>query len=369
MIHLKHALLFALTLLSLTPALAQTTVIGLITVNKGAQLENSRDFLSGAKSFLDGSNQGQVANPTKVKIVSRTIDDTPEALTKAAREMVQSDGAQFLIGALGDVGAAQLAGDEVLRASNVLVVGPASGIASIETSDLMVLVRTSYFAELQQTADRLGSFGIKTIGLVLPAQMQGELAALSKYLAGKGMTVVASSFLKSADDDASSALAALQKSRPQAVLLAADSLAFANFYRTYRKIDPGCFIVGLSQVNPRTVVDVLGPAEARGAILVRSTPNPAKSSLSSAQEHVKLMRKYFDEPATPLTFEGYLAARTAVTMAASGLRDRNALLNALSNGRYNNDSAGLVLQWTKERKRGSSYVDFAVITSAGFLQD
>lgn len=157
----------------------------------------------------------------------------------------------------------------------------------------------------------------------------------------------------------------LARLKPQAVIVIGDTHSAAQFFKRYRSLDPGAFLCASSMVNAKTLIASIGPQAARGLIISQVVPAPS-ATLEISREHRRLMEKYADEPSSPATMEGFIAAKMLVMtlqkspeVSASALRQILLEENRINLGGYE-------LSFCKTG-RPSRFVELSVINRDGRL--
>jgi branched-chain amino acid transport system substrate-binding protein len=163
-------------------------------------------------------------------------------------------------------------------------------------------------------------------------------------------------------------LRTLAASKPQVVLLINNSLDYAQQFQAYRKLDAGAYIVGLSAVNPRTVLELVSATAIGGAVLSQVMINPQNLSAPLVREFDRAFRRFFDEQPSHQSLEGYVVARYVLDAAkrVNGAVTRTSLLQALQ-ATSRLDVLGFELNFANAEQRGSQFVDLVMIRSDGRL--
>lgn len=371
---LRTPLALALSVVSLvvgnclaTPA---DSSAGALTVAQVADLSGpgadfNRDYGLGAKVYFDHINTtGGIRGR---HIAFRTAD------TAGSRERAQTlsealikDKVDVLFGLANPGAVDALIKDSNARASGVPLFGPVAGNPQLGLKDGVFYLRASILDEVRAMLSQLGSIGVTSFGIAVARENgQATLDALAEEARTAGVRVITSLPMTSSIDGANAAANQLLKQRPQAVIVIADTLTAAQFFKQYRSLDPGAFLCAPSTVNIKTLISAIGPAAARGLILSQVVPAPG-GILDVAREHKRLMDKFADEPVSPATLEGFIAAKTLV-MAMQRNREGSATAlrqNLKSDGRY--DLGGYQLDFTRG-DRASHFVELTVVNSAGRL--
>jgi hypothetical protein len=100
------------------------------------------------------------------------------------------------------------------------------------------------------------------------------------------------------------------------------------------------------------------------------TEDPRRQTTALAREHSRIMRKYFDEPASAATLEGHLAARWLAQWA--GERRGGRVVDQLRDLRGEErrmELDGLALNFGGAQKRASRFVDLVMLRANGSLSN
>lgn len=321
----------ALLSLAFTPAGAQppALVIGQIVDQQGSDQEASRDYVIGAKIWFDHVNaQGGLGGRRIVHLVVDHRGD-PQRAVALAKDLVDTGRADVLFGLVGESALHALARSHVLEASGVPLVSPLTGHPP--ASEHVFVTRPSQMAELRKVAQHFGALGMRRLALIMAEETDPALAAtLARGAAEYGVQLVGQVVLKPGVD-AASGLQAAYRSEPQALIVVGDSVVFGRTVKAHGARRLSMPIVGLSLVNHRVVLDMVGAQGGHGVMLAQVVPNPSGAVLPVVQEHLALMRKYLDEPPSHLTLGGFIAAKalTQVLKSVGPPFERRSVLAAL----------------------------------------
>lgn len=345
-------------------AYAQTVTAGVLQIRSGPHVEESRDFFSGAKGYFD---EVRDATRAKLRVVTRTVEGDPAQLTAVMRELATQQKVDVILGLVSDAQLDLALADPVLRDAQVVFVAPTVGSQKYEANARVLLLRAGYEDEAQFIGQTLKTMGISRVVIALPDTMKLEAELMQAAL--KRTTGQAADIVLSAQGAAASSAhqAQVAAKAPQAIVVAGDSVDYATFYKAYRKAVPGTFIIGLSKVNPRSVLQILG-GDAGGAIITQVAEDPRRQTTLLAREHSRIMRKYFDEPASAATLEGHMAARWLAQWAGErrGGRVIDQLRELRSEARRM-ELDGLALAFGGTQKRASRFVDLVMLRADGSL--
>ncbi|WP_316151854.1 ABC transporter substrate-binding protein [Cupriavidus sp. BIC8F] len=332
------------------PALSQTqtqtrrtVVVGHLLDRGGAQADLARDYLAGAKVMFDAVNAGN--GPVRIAHVVRDADPDPRRALAQAVSLAESDRAELLFGP-GDRLLPELAASAELGRRGVQIVAPLSGLGL--TADNVWFTRADYQAELDAAVRQLRSYGLTSIALALAPDFAAP--SLARLEAQTGTRAVP---LDANPDAAARRIAA---TRPGAVIVAGDTLAYAGLGRALAVHGWYGFLVGLSSVSATAAREILGAGYNGGMVLTQVAPGPQQATLRVVKEHVARMKQYLDEPPSPATLAGYIGAAW-LARALAGLRGSGAAeMRRALQGRV--DVGDFALDFT-HGQRGSQYVTLA----------
>lgn len=366
---LLAALAFALPLVLAHPASAADLVVGVVGGQTGPFADAFRDYLAGARTFLDHANRSGGVNGRRIEVRVRDDRGEPAATVALTRELIEVDRADVLFGYFGDATVAAAASSGAFQGSGIALVGAVSGLDPGEGARNLFFTRASYEGEIRRAIEQFRGMGIRRFGIAVAAlDSPRSVAARAVTLMAAEMVEHAATVEIAVDGQGNEAAAArLRAAAPQVVLVVGDTLTTAGFIKAWRRADAGTFLVGLSLVNHTTVMEMLGPELAAGTLITQVVPDPTKSAHAVVGEHLRLMKVYRDEPPSHLTLEGFLAAKTLVTALrrarpGAGRKDIAAALRAMDQA----DLGGITVNFAGT-SRGYGFVDIAFLRRNGTL--
>lgn len=337
-------------------------VVGQLLERGGAQADYARDFMAGAKVAFDAANQGGGIKGRRITLVRREVDQT--AAVPQAVDMIERDHAEVLFGVSERLLPALAASPDIAR-RNVPLLAPLSGATS--HSDNVWFIRPDDDHEIVAAHNRLRQFGMRRIALVTTAGFDPQVGAhlretLAAAATGKGDAAETLEVYTLADDPGGLA-ARIAPTKPTAVIVAGDTLAYSTVGRALAQHGWYGFLVGLSSVNPQVAREILGAGYSGGMLLAQTVPNPASAGTKIAREHMARMKQFLDEPPSAATLSGYTAATYLVqAMNAAGGKVAGAELRRALRTRI--DLGGFTLDFTRGN-RGSDFVDLNYIQGSG----
>ncbi|AYB50163.1 ABC transporter substrate-binding protein [Ralstonia solanacearum] len=331
-------------------------VVGQLIERGGAQADFARDFMAGAKVAFDAANLAGGIRGRRITLIRREVD-VAEAVPQAV-ELIERDRAEVLFGVSERLLPALAAAPEIAR-REIPLLAPLSGATS--TADNVWFIRPDYDSEIVAAHNRLRQFGMRRIVLVTTAGFDSQLGArLRNTLAdGDSAETLDLYTLTGAPGDLAARIA---PTRPTAVIVAGDTLAYASVGRALAQHGWYGFLVGLSSVNPQVAREILGSGYSGGMLLAQTVPNPAGGSLKITREHIARMKQFLDEPPSAATLSGYIAASFLMqAMSAAGGKASGPELRRALQTRV--DLGGFTLDFTRGN-RGSAFVDLNYIQGA-----
>jgi branched-chain amino acid transport system substrate-binding protein len=153
-------------------------------------------------------------------------------------------------------------------------------------------------------------------------------------------------------------------SKPQAILLMGVPEAVYRFMKSYNAPVGAAQIYTLSFVTPKGLADFAGEDRIRGIGISQVVPNPNSTALPLSKDFKTFMQTPYAKGAvaSPLTFEAYLNIRLAVEAIklAGPHPTAEKVTQALTTLR-NYRLGGFAIDFSETNRRGSSYLDIAVI--------
>lgn len=220
-------------------------VVGQLTERGGAQADFARDFMAGAKVAFDAANQAGGIRGRRITLVRREVD-VAEAVPQAV-ELIERDHVEVLFGVSERLLSALAATPEIVR-RDVPLLAPLSGATS--SAGNVWFTRPDYDSEIVAAHNRLRQFGMRRIALVTAASFDPQLGArLRSALASDDSAETLD--LYTLTGDPGDLAARIAPTKPTAVIVAGDTLAYASVGRALAQRGWYGFLVGLSSVNPQ----------------------------------------------------------------------------------------------------------------------
>src|SRR5262249_44000466 len=246
----------------------------------------------------------------KLKLVS--VDDgyEPERAIVATKKLIQEERVFALIGAVGTP--TSNAAVPIARAAHVPFIGPFTGAGFLRDPKLdnVINVRASYAAEAEAWVKHLTEdLKIKKIAIFYQDDTFGlaGLDGVKAALARRGMQLAGEGTFERNTVAIKTALIALKRAEPEAVVMVGPYKPCAEFIKLARKIEFDPLFLNISFVGASALAKELGP-DGKGVIVSQVVPFPWDASLKVVAEYQAAFKGKPDF----VSLEGYLAGRLAV---------------------------------------------------------
>jgi branched-chain amino acid transport system substrate-binding protein len=303
----------------------------------------------------------------------RSYDDhyEPEQAVANTLKLINDDGVFALIGAVGTSTSA--ACEPIARAAGVPFIAPFTGAQFLRDPALtnVVNVRASYFEETEAMVERLiGDLGISRIAVLYQDDSYGRtgLAGVQRALERHGVELAGTGTYIRNTTAVKTALLALNRRDPQAIIVIGAYLPSAVFTQWARKLGVKAVIFNISFVGSDALAKALGPS-GDGVYITQVVPFPGGDALPLLAEYRKALIAN-DAAARPSfgSLEGYIAGRlTAEVLNRAGDDPtRESFLEALaSTGGF--DIGGFTLSYGPGDNQGSDKVFLTVIRNGDIV--
>lgn len=328
---------------------------------------------SGLQLCIDDINARGGIHGASLRLESRPRgpDDTvprTQALLAEARPVA-------LVGLMGTGPMEALLKAHVMQDAALPVVGVRSGASALRQgagTEWLFHTRAGYVSEVARVFEHWRTIGLTKIGLyVEDSRFGAELRALVEAgHAQHRLKLVSVQTHSMRSPDPMPAVAAFKQSGAEAVLVAGNSDATADFYHAYRTASGAAHVVAVSTVDGAQVVRRIGAAAARGLGIVQVAPDPASPALAFSRELQALARRAGTKapPMTQGLAEGCMAARVvAEGLRRAGPNADGARLKRALESVADMDLGGIRVGFAPGRAH-ASFVDIAILDSTGRLR-
>lgn len=292
------------------PLSANEIVIGQ-TLDQSGATNLPKDFSSGLRAYFDAINVRGGVRGRKITLVQ--LDDGGQASAAVANveKLLREHRASVVIGPTATDALQAIAESTAWKASGVALVGAPTGLPeAIAGEPRVVQVRAGFRDEARAIVD----FAQKTLGLKDFIIVRGDGAdaeagarAMIEELRARGVTPKLDARVGALRLPPASA-----GTGSEAVILTGDAIAVSQALRAQPQLRSRAYLFGFSNVDHRTLVELLGP-RAAGVMLTQVLPSADKAVHTFQREHRAQMKTFRDEPPSMHSLEGYLVARILVS--------------------------------------------------------
>ncbi len=345
--------------------------IGMSAPLSGPNAAYGLDMRQVIQHYFEQLNKSGGINGRKLELVALDDGYETERTVANTKSLIEEKNAFALLAYYGSSPTTE-AMNKVFGPAKVPLIGTISGAATLReplagnpNGRYMFNVRASYADETEAIVNQLVSFGLKNIAVFYQndgfgqSGLDGVTAALKKH----NLTPAAIGTVERNSLDVSKAVAAIAKTRPQAVIMVTLYKPTAAFVKAMKKADQNPMFMTLSPVGAEQLAQELGAA-ARGIGVSQVVPYPWNDTVPVVREYQKLVAKpgaysYYG-------MEGYLMARTLVEGLRRAGKDlsRDKLVGTLE-GMSAVDLGGYRINYSATGRQGSRFVELTVIGSGG----
>jgi branched-chain amino acid transport system substrate-binding protein len=318
-------------------------------------------------AFAEANAKGGVKG-RKLDLVSKDDGYEPNKSIEATKQILTEDKVFALLGPVGTPTSA--ATQPIAAEGGVPFIGPFTGAEFLRNPHKpnVVNVRASYFQETEEMVERLTKdLKVERIAILYQDDAFGRagLAGVQKAMEKRKMTLAAEGTFERNTVAVKSALLAIKKGDPQAVIMVGPYKPCAEFIKLARQIKFEPTFVNISFVGSNALAKELGDA-GEGVAVTQVVPFPGDTSIPLVAAYHKAL-KAVDAKAEPgfVSLEGYMVGRLVIAALerVEGEPTRQALLKALSSGTY--DLGGAKLAFGADDNQGMDEVFLTVIQKDG----
>jgi ABC-type branched-subunit amino acid transport system substrate-binding protein len=292
------------------PLSANEIVIGQ-TLDLSGATNLPKDFSSGLRAYFDAVNARGGVRGRKLSFVQLDDGGQPTAAASNVERLLRENRVQVLIGPTATVTLQAIAESPAWKVSSVALLGAPTGLPdALSAESRLVHVR----ANVRDEARAIVDFAQKTLGLKDFILVRGEGAeaesgarAIIEELRARGLAPKLDARIGALRLPPTSAGAG-----GEAVIVTGDAISVSEALRAHRELRSRAYLFGLSTVDHRTLVELLGP-RSTGVVLAQVLPSADKAVHPFQREHRAQMKTYRDEPPSMHSLEGYLVARLLVS--------------------------------------------------------
>jgi branched-chain amino acid transport system substrate-binding protein len=345
-------------------------VFGQSAALTGPTAELGKDMKMGAELYFSGVNaNGGIKGR---KIVLRTLDDgyEPKRAEKNTAELVAQDDVLALFGYVGTPTSAMAI--PLATQAKVPFFGAFTGAELLRTplNRYVFNVRASYFDETEVIVRQLESLGLTKVAVFYQNDTYGEagLKGVEQALERRKMKLHAKATVERNTVDVAKAVATLQESKPDAVVLVSAYKACAAFIKAMKAEGSRAMMFNVSFVGTKALAKELGDA-AKGVAVSQVMPSPWSGKYPVVLEYQRAMKAAGQKDFTFTSLEGYVAAKIMTeALRRGGDKGREQLIATLES-MNDIDVGGLRFGFSPTKHGASNFVDLTILTASGEVRE
>ena len=342
---------------------SRNVVIAQIVDFSQEQRDVSKDFLAGSRAvWLDINSRGGIHGKNVTHLALETVG-TPASLRVALDSIKDNPFCVVLSGSVGDRVASQILALSRQNELNFAHAAPWLQNSSLEVDDKTFTIFAARQEQISYALKNLSVMGMSEIGAIY-----ATTADFSAYHF-EVERIAAASHLKLQTFQGMGDLQALGRKltprTPAVLLFVGGTPELAAFTNGMEKQARQRFVVALADVNLQTMADM---GATRTTAVIATQPVPlVNARLPLIRSYRETMSRLFDEPPTPLSLAGYIAARYTyeVLNDVEGPLTRQSVLNTFRK-KTDKNLGGFRVSFDAQG-RSTSYVAQSMMTPEGRL--
>lgn len=355
-------------------ASADEVKIGVVSGITGPIAKTTIEGMNMARGYIAMINDQGGINGNKIVLATRDDGYDPKKTPALVEDIIAQDNVAVLVSAAGTANTIALIKSGVLAKHNVPLVGVFSGSDAIRGpgSEDIFHTRASYHDEIMKIASVVSTLGLKRVAVLF--QDDGFGASINESITKAAAEYKFDPFLRVAykpgETDFTAQAKQIVDAHPQAIFLMAVPNAAVQFMKVYDAPSGASQIYTLSFVSSKDLFDAAGDKRARGIAISQVVPNPNAVALPLAKEFQAFLKTSYAQGAasSPVTFEFYLNLRLALAaIKMAGPKPTPEKVMAALKSMHDYRLAGYPIDFTETKRRGSAFLDIAVVGHNGRL--
>jgi hypothetical protein len=339
---------------SRSPVVAQIVDVSL------QQQDVSKDFLIGSRAAWADLNSRAGARGRTVQHLSIETDGSPGSLRAALAQVRDNPACVALSGTVAAITARQLS--DHLRAENLAIAHAAPWLQDAGDVDERTFpIFATRQDQIVHALKSLSNMGVRDLGAIYATPQDYALQHDGVERTAAALQLRLQSFRNTGD--ARDLGQRLNPGTPAILLFVGGTPELARFTQGLEKQSRQRYLVALADVNLQTLMQM---GAARNTPVIATQPVPmVTASLPVVRAYRDVLGRLFDEPPSPLSLAGFLAARytSEVLDDVDGAMTRANVLTAFQK-RAALDMGGYRISFNPQRF-GSTYVTQSMLTADG----
>ena len=353
---------------------AEDVKLGYVTGITGPIARTTAEGLNMTRGYIAMINAQGGINGNKIVMVSRDDQYDPRRTPALVEEIITQENIVALVNSAGTANTAAVIKAGILNKYKVPLIGVFSGSEVIrgQGSEQIFHTRVSYHEEILKIARVVATLGLKKVAVLYQDDGFGAGVndSISKAAQENKFEVILKAPYKPGESDFALQARQIIAAQPQAIFLMGVPEANNRFMKAYDAPSGAAQIYALSFVSPKDLLEAAGEERIRGIGITQVIPNPNSVGLPLAKEFQSFLKTTYAQgvKANPLNFEVYLNVRLALeAIKMSGAKPTPEKVTQNLKSMHNYRLAGYPLDFSETNRRGSSYIDIAVIGRNGRL--
>lgn len=347
---------------------AEEIRIGCVSGLTGPLALTTADALKVTSGYIDFVNSQGGINGNQLKFVVRDDGYDPKRTPGMVDDIIAKDHVVALVNGAGTANTAALLKTGILNKHKIPLVGVFSGSEVIRGagSEQVFHTRASYHDEIMKIARHVSTIGLKRVAVLYQDDGFGAdvLASVAKASQEYKFDVVLKSPYKFGEQNFTMQAKQMIDTHPQAILLMGVPEAVYRFMKVFDAPLGFAQIYALSFVSAKGLAEFAGEDKIRGIGISQVVPNPNSTVVGLARDFKTFMQTPYAKGvvASPFTFEAYLNIRLVVeAIRMAGAHPTPEKVTHSLTAMHDYRLAGYPIDFTESNRRGSSYLDIAVV--------
>lgn len=342
---------------------SRSVVVAQVVDFSPAQQDVSKDFLIGSRAAWQDINSHGGLRGKPVQHLALETDGTPASLRMALDSVKDNPSCMALSGSVGDQIASQILALSSQGGLNIAHAAPWLQNSSLEIDDRTFPIFAARQEQIAYALKTLSVMGLKELGAIYGTAHDHTAYHVELERIAAGMQLKLESFQGTGDLRLLSQK--LTPTTPAVLLFVGGTPELSAFTQGLGKQARQRYIVALADVNLQTLLQM---GASRNMPVIATQPVPLiNASLPIVRAYRETLSRLFDEPPTPLSLAGFIAARYTyeVLNDVDGPLTRQSAL-ATFQRRASLDIGGFRISFNPQR-RSSTYVTQSMMTIDGRL--
>lgn len=328
-----------------------------------AQQDVSKDFLIGSRAAWQDINLRGGVRGRQVQHLALETDGTPASLRTALDSVKDNPLCMVLSGSVGDQVASQIVALSRQGGLGIPHAAPWLQNSSLEIDDKTFPIFAARQEQIAYALKSLSTMGLKELGAIYATAQDHAAYHTDVERIALDMQLKLQPF--NGTDDLRALGQKLTPRTPAVLLFVGGTPELAEFTQGLEKQARQRYVVALADVNLQTMLQM---GAARNTPVIATQPVPlVNASLPVVRSYRETLSRLFDEPPTPLSLAGFIAARYTyeVLNDVDGPLNRQSVLAAFQR-RTKFDVGGFSISFNPQRRSGT-YVTQSMMTVDGRL--